>query len=192
MDLDEQVMTDEASKMWWVFLAGGIVWLMIGFVVLRLDVTSIATVGFLIGSSFVLAAVNEAMMASTSNGAWKFLHYAMAVLFVFGAGWSFANPGKSFYALASVLGFILFFMGTLEIMTSVASKGQNPLWGLGLAVGILEIMLAVWVSQHYYPARATLILVWVGFMAIFRGMGHIALVFGVRRAGKQMQMAAAG
>jgi uncharacterized membrane protein HdeD (DUF308 family) len=189
MDLEDKVMAEEAGKWWWVFILTGIVWLMIGFVVLRLDVSSIATVGFLLGAMFVLATVNEAMLASASNGGWKFAHWAMAVLFVFGAVWAFLNPAESVFTLASILGFLLFFMGTMGILTSVASRGENPLWGLGLAVGILELVLAFWVSQRYMPARVTLILVWVGIMAIFRGVEHLVLAFAVRRAGKELSAA---
>jgi uncharacterized membrane protein HdeD (DUF308 family) len=189
MQLEERTMGEEAAKWWWVFLVTGIVWLMIGFVVFRFDTTSLATVGFLIGGLFVIGAVNEAMEASAAHGGWKFLHYALAVIFVFGAAWSFLNPLDSFFALASVLGFVLLFMGTFEIMRSVASREENPLWGLGLAVGILEILLAIWVSQRYFPARAELILIWVGFMAMFRGVGQIVLAFGVRRVGKDMAAA---
>jgi len=80
-------------------------------------------------------------------------------------------------------------MGTLEIVASIASREDNRIWGLGLAVGILEILLAIWVSQQYFPARAALILIWVGFMAIFKGISNIALAFAVRRAGKDLAAA---
>jgi uncharacterized membrane protein HdeD (DUF308 family) len=186
MELEDRVMAEEAATWWWVFLATGIVWLMLGFVVLRLDLASITAVGFLIGGLFVIGALNEAMVASASHGGWKLLHWAMAVLFVFGAAWAFVNPGESVFALASILGFLLLFQGTLSIMTAVASKDANPLWGLGLAVGILELVLAFWVSQRFIPARVTLILIWVGIMAIFRGVEHIALAFGVRTVGKEL------
>lgn len=190
MELEDKVMAEEASKWWWVFLLTGIAWLMVGFVVLRLDVTSVATVGFLIGAMFVMAAVNEAMLASASNGGWKFVHYALAVIFVFGAVWSFLNPGESVFTLASVLGFVLLFQGTVTIMTSIASKDANPMWGFGLAAGILELVLAFWVSQTYIAPRVTLILIWAGIMAIFRGVEHIVLAFSVRSASKEMAAAA--
>lgn len=189
MEMEEKVFGEEAHKWWWVFLVLGILWLMIGFIVLRLDVTSITTVGFLIGGLFVIGALNEGAMASASNGGWKFFHWVMAVLFVLGAAWAFVNPGESVFALASILGFILFFMGSLAMITAIASKGENPLWGLGLAVGILEILLAFWVSQRYIPARVSLILIWVGIMAIFRGIEHIVLAFAVRRVGKDLAAA---
>ncbi len=50
-----------------------------------------------------------------------------------------------------------------------SSNGSNrPLGLLGLAA-------AVW-------ARAELILIWVGFMALFRGFGQTTLAFAVRKA----------
>jgi len=189
MELEEQMMAEDAGKWWWVFLATGIIWLLIGIVVLRLNMTSVATVGYLIGAMFVLGALSELMIASASTSGWKFLHYAMTAIFIFGALWSFVNPQKSFFALASILGFVLLFVGTLEIVASIASRETNPMWGLGLAVGILELLLAIWVSQQYYPARAALILIWVGFMAIFRGVSHVALAFAVRRTGKELSAA---
>jgi uncharacterized membrane protein HdeD (DUF308 family) len=189
MDLEERVMAEDIGGWWWVFLLTGIVWLMIGFVVLRLDLSSVATVGFLIGALFVIATVNELMMASSANGGWKFLHWGIAALFIVGAIVSFAHPYNTFYALASILGFLLFFMGTLEIVRSIATRDVNPAWGLGLAVGILEILLAIWVSQQFFPARAELILIWVGFMAIFRGISQIVVAFGVRRVGREVRAA---
>jgi len=112
MELEDRVMAEEAHTWWWVFLATGIIWLMLSFVILRLDVTSVKTVGYLIGMMFVLATLNEAMVASASNGGWKIVHYALAVLFVGGAVWAFVNPGESVFALASilVLGLLVFLL----------------------------------------------------------------------------------
>jgi uncharacterized membrane protein HdeD (DUF308 family) len=77
-------------------------------------------------------------------------------------------------------------MGTLEIIQSTMTRALNPLWGLGLTAGILELLLGFWASQQYYPARAALILVWVGFFALFRGIGQIVLAFGVRKEARAM------
>jgi uncharacterized membrane protein HdeD (DUF308 family) len=170
---------------WWVFLITGIAWLLIAVIVLQFDVTSVATVGFLIGALFVFAAINEFIAAQLVEG-WGWLHWVLAVLFLLGAVWSFIHPRDSFLALASVLGLILVFGGTLEIIRSTMSRALNPLWGLGLVVGILELLLGFWASQQYYPARAALILVWVGFFALFRGIGQIVLAFGVRKEERVM------
>jgi uncharacterized membrane protein HdeD (DUF308 family) len=165
---------------WWVFLITGLAWLLIAVIVLRFDVTSVATVGFLIGALFVFGCINEFIAAQMAE-AWKWLHWVMAIIFLLGAVWSFVHPYNTFFALASVLGLILVFMGTLEIIKATMTRGVNPLWGLGLFTGILMLLLGIWVSQQFYPARADLILLWVGFMSLFRGIGQIVLAFGVRR-----------
>jgi hypothetical protein len=83
--------------------------------VLRLDVTSVATVGVLIGAVFIVAAVNEVTVASLVSGGWKIWHYVMAFIFFLGGLWGLITPIDTFFALASVLGLILVFYGVFEI-----------------------------------------------------------------------------
>jgi uncharacterized membrane protein HdeD (DUF308 family) len=61
-------------------------------------------------------------------------------------------------------------------------------WGLGLAVGILEVLLAFWVSQQYFRPRAALIILWVGMAAIFRGVSEIVLAFQIRKMGREARL----
>jgi uncharacterized membrane protein HdeD (DUF308 family) len=63
----------------------------------------------------------------------------------------------------------------------VAVRPANELWWLGVIVGTFEILLAFWASQQFFAPRAALIIVWVGFAALFRGISEIVLAFGVRR-----------
>ena len=96
---------------------------------------------------------------------------------------------NTFFALASVLGLILVFYGSFEIIQGVASRAANPYWWLKLITGILLILLAFWVSgsdRVYALAQRTyLILFWVGFLALFRGFSQIMLAFIVRHAGQE-------
>jgi uncharacterized membrane protein HdeD (DUF308 family) len=69
------------------------------------------------------------------------------------------------------------------------TKDVNDLWWLGLVVGILEILLAFWASQQYFAPRAALILLWVGFFALFRGFTEIFLAFAIHREQKEMAAA---
>jgi uncharacterized membrane protein HdeD (DUF308 family) len=59
----------------------------------------------------------------------------------------------------------------------------------------LLILLAFWVSgsdRVYALAQSTyLILFWVGFFALFKGIMQIVLAFGVRHAGKEAEAASA-
>jgi uncharacterized membrane protein HdeD (DUF308 family) len=147
-------------------------------IVLRFNTDSITTVGILIGALFLAAAINEFLISSIVES-WRWAHILLGVFFVFGALWGFIQPEEAAWALASVLGLLLVLQGTMTLITSATI--QAPMWGLGLAVGILEILLGFWASQQYYPARMALILIWVGFFALFRGISEIVLAFSVRR-----------
>lgn len=181
----ERSLAGEATGLWWVFLLTGLLWLLVSVVVLRFTTTSVTTVGVLIGIVFVGAAANEMIVSGLARG-WRWLHVVLALLFLAGAIWSFVHPDDAFWALASVLGFLLIFKGTLDVVEAAMSREVNPLWGLGLAAGIAELLLGFWASQQYYPARAALILIWVGFFALFRGVGEIVLAFRLRSAHREV------
>ena len=178
------------ARNWWLFLITGLAWLLVGVLVLRFNITSVATVGILLGVMFLGAAFNEFLASTTVSGGWKWVHVALGVLLVLGSLWGFFRPIDTTFALASVLGFLLVLMGTMHVVGAVLSRELNPLWWLGLTVGILEILLAMWVSQQYYGARIALILVWVGFMAIFRGISEIVMAFELHHAKKNLAAAA--
>jgi uncharacterized membrane protein HdeD (DUF308 family) len=164
---------------WWLFLVTGIAWLIISVVVLRFTTTSIVTVGVLLGVLFLLAAVNEFMISAVRH-VWRWAHILLGILFVVGAIWAFARPVNAFWSIASVLGLLLIFKGTLDVIGSVMTKDVNSSWWLGLVVGILELVLGFWVSQQLFPARGALLLFWVGFFALFRGISEIVVAFEVR------------
>jgi len=188
MITEGRMIVREGARYWWVFLVTGIAWLLIAWLVLRMDITSIAAVGVLLGVVFLVASVNEVGLGSLMSGGWKILHYVMALIFFIGGLWSLVRPVDSFFALASVLGLILLFYGTFEIARAFSSRDVNPYWWIGLVTGILLLLLAFWVSgsdRVYALAQRTyLILFWVGFFALFKGITQIVNAFGIRHAGK--------
>jgi hypothetical protein len=78
---EERLIVRQGARYWWLFLVAGIVWLLIAWIVLRLNQTSIATVGVLIGVVFLVSAVDEVGLAVFAPGGWKVWHYIMAVIF---------------------------------------------------------------------------------------------------------------
>jgi uncharacterized membrane protein HdeD (DUF308 family) len=189
MFTEERMIVREGARYWWVFLISGILWLLIAWMVLRLNATSIATVGVLLGVVFLLSGINEVGMGAVVPGGWKVWHYILAGIFLLGALYGFVRPVNTFFALASVLGLILIFYGSFEIIQGVASRAVNPYWWVNLVTGILLLLLAFWVSgsdRVYALAQRTyLILFWVGFLALFRGFSQIFLAFTVRHAGHE-------
>jgi uncharacterized membrane protein HdeD (DUF308 family) len=164
---------------WWIFLLTGTAWLILAWVALRFTPASVATVGALLGVLFLFGMLDEFLIAAVRSS-WRWLHVVMAVIFAFGAGWSFARPYNAFWTLASILGLLLIFRGTLDIITSVDARGINSAWWLGMVAGILEILLGFWASGQYLAVRGVLLLVWVGLFALFRGISEIVIAFEVR------------
>jgi uncharacterized membrane protein HdeD (DUF308 family) len=179
----------DMTRWWWVFIVTGIIWLMISVVVLRFTETSVSTVGIIIGVVFTIAAITEFMVAGASHGGWKFVHVLLALVFVLGAIWGYANPKDAFWALAEVLGFILVLYGAIELTEAIVTRDINPLWWLGLIAGILLILLGFWTSQQLLVVKAQLLIFYVGLAALFRGIGQIVFAFQVRHAGRELAAA---
>jgi len=182
-----RTLVPRAARYWWALLITGVAWLVIGWLVLRADVNSLATVGVLLGIVFIVSGVNEVAVASMVTGGWKVLHYVLAVVFLLAGLWAFIRPIDRFFALASVLGLILLFYGAFEITRGVASRGETPYWWASLISGVLLLLLAAWVStsdpQTLIARRTYLILFWVGFLALVRGFTQIMLGFSLRHVG---------
>lgn len=180
----------ERSKYWWVELLAGIGWLVVAWLVLRANVTSLATVGLLLGVLFLVAGLNEAFVGTLVGGGWRILHYVVAGVFLLGGLWALIRPVNTFFALVSVLGLVLLLQGAFEIVRGISSRGENPYWWLGLATGVLLILLALWASGSdrvfNLHARAFLVLFWVGLMALIRGVTAIVLAFVIRRADRAL------
>ena len=62
------------------------------------------------------------------------------------------------------------------------TRDVNCAWWLGLVVGILELVLGFWSSQQMFPARRALLLILVGFFALFRGISEIVIAFELKSA----------
>jgi uncharacterized membrane protein HdeD (DUF308 family) len=176
----------DAARYWWVFIVTGILWLIISLIVLRSTTTSVTTVGILIGVVFLLAGITEVMVAGVTSGGWKVVHIILAILFLVTAIWGFANPKDAFWALASVVGFILVIYGGVELAEAIVTRDVNPLWWLGLALGILLILLGFWTSQQLLTVQAQLLIFYVGLAALFRGIGQIVTAFQIRHVGRDL------
>jgi uncharacterized membrane protein HdeD (DUF308 family) len=194
-----QLLQREAARWWWAPLVAAVAWFVIAWVVLRGDYSSLTTVGVLIGVVLLLAAVNEGAAAAMMTSGWGVLHIVLAVVYVLGAAWAFVRPVNTVFALASVLGLLLFLQGIVSLGQGIAMRDTTPHWWLEVLSGGLLILLALWVSSSDrawdLAGRAAFILLWVGFLAIFRGISDIVLAFSLRalaRDGGTQQAAMAG
>ncbi len=184
----------QAARWWWVPLVAAVAWFVIAWMVLRGNYTSLTTVGVLVGAVLLLAAVNEGGLAAAMRGGWGVLHIVLAVIFGLGAAWAFIRPINTFFALASMLGLLLFLQGAVTLARGIAMRDATPHWWLEVASGGLLLVLALWVSSSDrvwdLAGRASFILLWVGLLAIFRGISDIVLAFSLNRIAREPEQPA--
>jgi uncharacterized membrane protein HdeD (DUF308 family) len=167
---------------WWWFLVTGITWLTVSLILFRFDASSIATVGILLGLLLITAGASELVVSATGGGLRWF--HILGVLLVVGGIWCLVRAIGGAVELASILGFLLLFKGSLYLIGSIMSREVVELWWLGAIIGSLEILLAFWISQSFIQTRVTLLVLWAGFMAIFRGFTDIVLALELRATGR--------
>ncbi len=162
---------------WWAPVIVGIGWIVIGFVVLQLDSS---TMSIVFGILVMLSAIGEIFRAVDTTGGWRVWHVIFAVLLLIGAAITFVNPGASFTSLALVIGFL--FAGAYDIITSLFSFDPSPVWWLHLLSGIAEILLGFLASSSSFSSSVVELVTYVSVVAIFRGVAEIAAAFTAHQA----------
>lgn len=163
-------------------MVAGVLWVVASFAILSFDLTSVVLISVVVGAVLFLAAAEEAVHAATMRG-WRWLHGVLSVLFFFGAVFAIVYPGQTFRTLAILIAWFLLIKGMVTSCVAIAGVGTR-LWWLGLIVGVLDIVIALWAIG--YPGRsAALLVLWVGFAALFRGMADIVMAFQVRHLKKE-------
>ena len=176
---EEREVVREAARWWWLFLLGGIAWLVFSLVIFRFDITSAASVAILFGIVAIIAGVDEFMAIGVSTTGWKIVHGILGVIFVLVGIFAFIEPGSTFEALAAVIGFFFLFKGIFDIAVAFATKAHYEMWWLQLVVGLIEIGLAFWVAGSFRD-KVILLLVYVGIVALSKGITDIMLAFKLR------------
>jgi uncharacterized membrane protein HdeD (DUF308 family) len=164
---------------WWLYLITAAVWFVIAWVVLRFDLTSVAAVAVLAGIVILVAGLAELFNAFTAPG-WNWLHAVLGGVFIITGIIAFTRPGGTFAMLAAFIGWYLLFKGMLDIVLAFATKDVNDAWWLGLVIGIVEVGLGFWAAGSF-GRSAGLLIVFVGAIALTRGISDIVLAFELRK-----------
>jgi uncharacterized membrane protein HdeD (DUF308 family) len=183
--LEEREVLEEASHRWWLFLVGGIAWLVFALIVFQWNYTTVYAISILFGIVALFAAVNEFVTIAVSTTGWKIIHGLLGVLFAIAGIWAIAHPHNAFATLAALVGFFLLVKGIFDLTVAFMTKGYFDLWWLQLVLGILEIVLAFWVAGSFRD-QAILLVVYVGIVALTRGITEIFLAFKLKSLGRRL------
>jgi hypothetical protein len=166
---------------WWVWLVSGIGWTLISMVILQFDQASIATVGVIIGILFFVTAAQNFFFFSISDSGWRWVALIFAILMVAAGVISLISPENTFAALADILGFIFFVIGTFWILEAFVEREVSDLWWLTLISGILMVILAFWTSGQFFIEKAYVLLAFAGIWALMQGITDIVRAFQIRK-----------
>lgn len=164
---------------WWVLLVIGVGWLLFGMVILQLDITSARAIAVAAGLLLVVAALSQ-LVDALAVRSHRWLHLALAAVFFVGGIVAMVWPDPTFVVLAQIVAWLLLFKGIANVVTAlfVMPAGDGTRWLL-LVLGLAEIAVAFWAAG--VPSRsATLLALWVGLVALGKGVTDIALAVGLR------------
>lgn len=173
------VTTVSAGVPWGIYVFIGALWIILGWIVLRFDSTSVGTISLLAGLFVLGAAVFEFLHAAAAPD-WRWLHVLLGIIFAAFAIVILVNPGASFVWIAAFVAFYALLAGFFNIIIALATARQNDAWWLLLIVGIIEMAVGFWAS-HSWARSATLLILLVGALALVRGVTEIVTGFGLRR-----------
>jgi uncharacterized membrane protein HdeD (DUF308 family) len=174
-----QAVAKRLGRLWWVLLVVGIAWIVVGFIVLRFDTSTVNVISILFGILILLSAAGEVFRAIVTAGGWRVWHILFGILLIVAAAIAFVNPGGTFYSLALVVGFYFVFAGTFDIISSLFSVGTSPAWGLQLVSGVLQLLLG-FIASSSLSASVVILVTYVSVSALFRGVAEIAAAFTAR------------
>jgi uncharacterized membrane protein HdeD (DUF308 family) len=185
MMFDDREAVEDAAGSWWLFLLTGIGWLVFALLVFQWDYTTVYAISFLFGVVALIAGINEFLQIPVWTTGWKIVHGILGVLYIIAGIWALVHPRAAFATLAALIGFFILFKGIFDLMVAFMTREQFDLWWLQLILGILEIVLAFWVAGNFRQ-EAILLVVYVGIIALTRGITELFVAFKLRGLKKRI------
>ncbi len=183
IDEDRQIVESfqAATRLWWIFLVIGTAWLLFAIMVFRFDWRSVSAISIVFGVVVLAAAVDEILIAfAGGQSGWMVaLRLVVAAALVVIGVIAFIHPGNTFAALAAVMSFYFIIKGAFTMIVAFATRKEAELWWLTLLIGLAELLLGFWAAGDF-GHRQILLIVWVGALALARGISSIVFAFRVR------------
>jgi uncharacterized membrane protein HdeD (DUF308 family) len=185
MSFEEAEFAKGTTRYWWLFLITGVLWLWVTLIILRLNLDTVYAIAILFGFVAIGAGITEFLAAGLASGGWRWAHVLLGIIFIAAGIVAFFRPQGTFVALASIVGWVLLFMGIFTIVVALMGRGSEH-WWLLLLLGIAQILLAFW-AVGYFRGSAILLVIWVATMTLLRGIHDIVTAFRLRSFGRALE-----
>jgi uncharacterized membrane protein HdeD (DUF308 family) len=173
------VVTTKMQKLWGWYLAGGIISVLFGFVVISYKNVSVNVLIYFASAYFIGVGIFM-LVGSLGMLKQRWLLAAMGVLWI-GAGIvGFVWPHITIYVIAILIGWSFLVFGVVDIVHSL-SRRHMPHWWVQLIRGIASVIIAFLVIRH--PGGTfTGIVILLGIWSILFGVIEIVGAFSARHA----------
>ena len=172
----EKEVTETYARGWLLFILTGVLWLLLGFMLLSYRVTSLSITVVFIAIVFWMGAFALFVISDVTSGVLRVLAIIGAIAAI-GAGiGALAWPGPTILVVSIFVAWYLFLRGVVEVVIALSSTNVKG-WWLMLFAGVISIALGAWAIGN--PDRSVLLLVTIlGLYAIVHGVTE--LVIGVQ------------
>ncbi len=169
----------QVGRLWWVPLVAGLVSVGFGIAVMTIDWTVkalVVTAGILLVIRGLALCFNPSYAA---DGAAE--QVAAGVVGVIAGIVLIAWPGPTLLVLAIIFGAFLALSGGFHVVSCVARRRHMPQWGFGVAVGVVELLLGIWVMRRP-DVTVNLVITIIGLWTVITGVVLCVQAFEIRHA----------
>src|SRR3954447_19813362 len=174
---------DQVSHLWWVPLVAGVGSIGVGLAIMANDWTVKALV--VVTGIFIIfrgiAVMFNPTHAADSRGEQVAAGLGGIVVGVILVAW----PQPTLLVLAFAVGAWLAASGTFHAVTSVTRRKTRGHWFLGLAFGVVELLLGIWAMRRPEVSLSLLITL-LGLWAVITGVIYCIEAFELRSTAKEI------
>ncbi len=177
---EERAVADAYSRTWWLWLIGGILWLLLGFIVLSLRPASITACAILIAIAFWLGGITQLALGFVLEGGWRWLAIIGGALALLAGVVAIVWPEPTLVVISVFVAWYLLIRGLFDVVIALSHTHVRG-WWMPLIAGLVGIALGAWAIGN--PDRSVLLLVSIiGIWSIFKGVADLMASFEYRRS----------
>jgi uncharacterized membrane protein HdeD (DUF308 family) len=172
---EERAVAEAYARTWWLWLVAGILWLLLGFIVLSLRPASISVCVILIAIAFWLGGITQFALAFVLEGGWRWLTIIGGTLAIAAGIAALVWPEPTLVVISIFVAWYLLIRGIFDVCVALSHTHVRG-WWMPLVAGLVAIVLGAWAIGN--PDRSVLLLISIiGIWAIFKGAADLMASF---------------